>query len=184
MPVQDPVGTGLVASLAHPGGNVTGLTTLAPELYSKRLELLKEAIPALERVGALLNPTNASAVFALNAMETAAQKLGLQLRRLGVRDAPGPDSIFASIGHAHLQAVVVVTDGVLFNQRARIAELAVKSHLPTMCEVSDFVVAGGLIAHGPSYGELAKRAAVYADKILKGAMPADLPVEQPRSSSW
>lgn len=179
MLVQDPVRAGLVASLAHPGGNVTGLTTQAPELYSKRLELMKEALPAVARAGMLLNSTSANAMAASTAMETAARILGLQLRRLEVRDSQGLDGVFAAIRHERLQALVVVTDGVLFNQRARIADLAIKSRLPMMCEVREFVVAGCLIAYGPSYGELARRAAVYVDKILKGTKPADLPVEQP-----
>jgi putative ABC transport system substrate-binding protein len=177
--VQDPIGAGLVASLAHPGGNVTGLTTLAPELYSKRLELLKEALPAVARVGMLLNPTGPSAMGASNATETAARKLGLQLRRLEVRDAQGLGDVFSTIKRERLQALVVVTDGIVFNQRAHIADLAIKNHLPMMCEVKEFVVLGCLVAYGPSYGALARRAAVYVDKILKGAKPADLPVEQP-----
>lgn len=116
MLVQDPVRAGLVASLAHPGGNVTGLTTQAPELYSKRLELMKEALPAVARVGMLLNSTSANAMAASTAMETAARILGLQLRRLEVRDSQGLDGVFAAIRHERLQALVVVTDGVLFNQ--------------------------------------------------------------------
>jgi putative ABC transport system substrate-binding protein len=178
MLVQDPIGAGLVASLAHPGGNVTGLTTLAPELYTKRLELLKEALPAVARVGMLLNPTSAN-MAAANATETAARRLGLQLRRLEVRDPQGLSEAFSTIRRERLQALVVVTDGVVFNQRAQIADLAIKSHLPMMCEVKEFVVTGCLVAYGPSYGALARRAAVYVDKILKGAKPADLPVEQP-----
>jgi putative ABC transport system substrate-binding protein len=179
MLVQDPVRTGLVASLAHPGGNVTGLTTQAPELYGKRLELLKEALPAAVRAAVLFNPTSASSVAAVKEMESAAQILALQLRRLELRDAQGLDHAFAMIGHDRLQALVVVTDGVTFNQRVRITDLAVKHHVPTMCEAREFVVTGCLVAYGPSYGGLARRAAVYVDKILKGAKPADLPVEQP-----
>jgi putative ABC transport system substrate-binding protein len=179
MLVQDPVRTGLVASLAHPGANVTGLTTQAPELYSKRLELLKEALPAVGRVGVLFSPISASSVAAVKEMDSAAQILAFQLRRLELRDAQGLDHAFATIGHARLQALVVVTDAVTFNQRARIADLAVKHHVPTMCEVREFVVTGCLVAYGPSYGDLARRAATYVDKILKGAKPGDLPVEQP-----
>jgi putative ABC transport system substrate-binding protein len=179
MLVQDPVRTGLVASLAHPGASVTGLTTQAPELYSKRLELLKEALPAVGRVGVLFSPISASSVAAVKEMDSAAQILAFQLRRLELRDAQGLDHAFATIGHARLQALVVVTDAVTFNQRARIADLAVKHHVPTMCEVREFVVTGCLVAYGPSYGDLARRAATYVDKILKGAKPGDLPVEQP-----
>jgi putative ABC transport system substrate-binding protein len=179
MLVQDPIHTGLVASLARPGGNVTGLTTQAPELYSKRLELLKEALPAVGRAGVLFNPTSASSVAAMKEMDSAARILALQLRRLELRDAPSLDHAFATIGRDRLQALVVVTDGVTFNQRVRITDLAVKHHVPTMCEVREFVVTGCLVAYGPSYSDLARRAAVYVDKILKGAKPADLPVEQP-----
>jgi putative ABC transport system substrate-binding protein len=147
MLVQDPVGSGLVASLRRPGGNVTGLTTLAPELYGKRLELLREALPAITRAGVLLNPTSPGAGTATT--------------------------------RERLQAVVVVTDGVTFNQRARIAELAIQTHVPLMCEVREFVLNGCLMSYGPNYGDLARRAAFYVEKILKGATPADLPVEQP-----
>jgi putative tryptophan/tyrosine transport system substrate-binding protein len=179
MLVPDPVSVGLVASLARPGGNVTGLTTQAPELYGKRLELLKETLPAVERTGMLLNLASASTKAAANGMESAARVLGLQIRRLDVRDPAALDGTFGTIQREHIQAVVIVTDGVMFNQRARIADLGVKSRVPTMCEVREFVVMGCLVAYGPSYGALSRRAAVYVDKILKGAKPADLPVEQP-----
>jgi len=179
MLVQDPVGTGLVASLAHPGGNVTGLTTLAPELYRKRLELLKEALPRNSRAGVLVNPTNAGSVAGANAMDDAARTLGLQLRRLEIRGPQALTEAFATLTRERLQALAVVTDGVTFNQRGRIAELAIERRVPLMCEVREFVVAGCLVAYGPSYGDLARRAAFYVDRILKGAKPADLPVEQP-----
>jgi putative ABC transport system substrate-binding protein len=179
MLVQDPVGNGLVASLARPGGNVTGLTTLAPELYSKRLELLRDALPGVTRAGVLVNPTNAGSVAGANGMDDAARILGLQLRRLEVRGPQGLAEAFASLTHQRLPALVVVTDGVTFNQRARIADLAIQKRVPLMCEVREFVVAGCLMAYGPSYGDLARRAAFYVDRILKGAKPADLPVEQP-----
>jgi putative ABC transport system substrate-binding protein len=179
MLVQDPVGAGLVASLARPGGNVTGLTTLAPELYRKRLDLLKEALPRLTRAGVLVNPTSASSVATANGMESAAQFLGLQLRRLEVREARQLAEAFATITHERLQALVVVSDGVTFNQRAQIADLAIQKRLPLICEVREFVVSGCLMAYGPRYGDLARRAAFYVDRILKGARPADLPVEQP-----
>ena len=179
MLVQDPVGTGLVASLARPGGNVTGLTTLAPELYRKRLELLKEALPRIARAGVLVNPTNPGSVAGANEMDVAARTLGLQLRRLEIRDQEALTEAFATLPRERLQALVVVTDGVTFNQRGRIAELAIERRVPLMCEVREFVVAGCLVAYGPSYGDLARRAAFHVDKILKGAKPSDLPVEQP-----
>ena len=179
MLVQDPVGAGLIASLAHPGGNVTGLTTLAPELYAKRIELLKEFIPSTTRLGLLLNPDTAHAKYVLSNTATAARRLGIQVQTLAVRTPNDLDSVFSTAHSKHLQAVVVVTDGVSFNQRARIAELAAKYRLPTIYEIKEFVEAGGLISYGPSYTDLARRAAGYVDRILKGTKPADLPVEQP-----
>jgi len=177
--VPDPVGAGLVASLSRPGGNVTGLSIMATEVYGKRLELLREAIPAIARVGLLLNPTNSNAAAASKNLVSAAKVLGVQLHLLTVRQPQDLDGAFTTMTREHLQALVVVTDGVIFNQRARIAELAAQSRLPTMYESKDFVETGGLIAYGPSYADLARRAAVYVDKILKGAKPGDLPVEQP-----
>jgi putative ABC transport system substrate-binding protein len=179
MLVQDPVRAGLVASLARPGGNVTGLTTLAPELYRKRLELLKEALPRISRVGVLVNPTNAGSVAGANEMDDAARTLGFQLRRLEMRGAQALSEAFATLTRERLQALVVVSDGVTFNQRGRIAGLAIERRVPLMCEVKEFVVAGCLVAYGPSYGDLARRAAFYVDRILKGAKLSDQPVEQP-----
>jgi putative ABC transport system substrate-binding protein len=177
--VPDPVAVGLVMSLAQPGGNVTGLTTLAPELYAKRLQLLQEALPTLTRVGVLFNPTYRSAVTAARDIATATKALRLQVRNVEVHNPADLDVAFTAMSREQLQAVLVVTDGVLFNQRARLAEAAVRAHLPTMCEVRNFVEVGCLIAYGPSYADLSRRAAVYVDRILKGAKPADLPVEQP-----
>ena len=177
--VPDPVAEGLVMSLARPGGNVTGLTTLAPELYAKRLQLLQEAFPTLTRVGVLFNPTWRSAVTAARDIATATKALRLQVRNVEVRSPADLEAAFAAMTREQLQAVLVVTDGVLFNQRARLAEAAVPAHLPTMCEVRNFVEAGCLIAYGPSYADLSRRAAGYVDRILKGAKPADLPIEQP-----
>lgn len=179
MLVQDPVGIGLVASLARPGGNVTGLTTLAPELYRKRLELLKEAVPRITRAGVLVNATSAGSVAAADQMDDAARTLGLKLRRLEIRGPQALTEAFVTLTRERLQALVVVTEGVTYNQRARIAELAIERRVPVMCEVREFVVAGCLMAYGPSYGDLARRAAFYVDKILKGGKPSDLPVEQP-----
>src|SRR5258706_3645636 len=179
MLVQDPLGNGLVKTLAHPGGNVTGLTTLAPELYNKRLELLKNLLPGIAQAGVLVNPTNAGSGAGADRMDEAGQILGLKLRRLTVHEEQGLTEVFASLTQVRLPVLVVVTDGVTLNQRARIADLAMQRRVPLMCEVREFVVAGCLVAYGPSYGDLARRAAVYVDRILKGAKPADLPVEQP-----
>jgi putative tryptophan/tyrosine transport system substrate-binding protein len=179
MVVPDPVGEGLVASLARPGGNVTGLWTLAPELYAKRLELLKEAIPIVTRIGLLSNPTTAHSAAASREIMTAARVLGVQIHDLVMRTREDLDHAFSTITRERLQAVFVVTDPISFNQRARIADFAAKRHLPTMYELRDYVEAGGLMAYGPSIADLSRRAATYVDKILKGAKPGDLPVEQP-----
>lgn len=177
--VPDPVAAGLVTSLARPGGNVTGLSTLAPELYAKRLELLKQVIPGVSRVGLLLNPTTAHAALASTHSASAARLLNVHLQSLTVRNPQELETVFSTISRERLQALIVVTDGVSFNQRDRIAALAARVRVPTMCEVRDFVQAGSLMSYGPSYSDLARRAASYVDKILKGARPADLPVEQP-----
>jgi putative ABC transport system substrate-binding protein len=177
--VPDPVGAGLVASLARPGGNVTGLSTLAPELSAKRLQLLKETIPGLTRVGMLINPTPVYAEAAMRHTALAAQEMGLQLRQLPLRGPEELDAAFATMVEEKVAALIVVTDGVTFNQRARIAQLATAASLPAMYEIRDFVDAGGLIAYGPSYSDLARRGASYVDRILRGTKPADLPVEQP-----
>ena len=177
--VPDPVAAGLITSLARPGGNVTGVSTLAPELYAKRLELLKEVIPGVSRVGVLLNPTTVHAPLAATHSAVAARVLNMHLQRLTVRSPQELETVLSGISRERLQALVVVTDGVSFNQRDRIAGLAARAHLPTMCEVRDFVQAGCLMSYGPSYSDLARRAAIYVDRIIKGAKPAELPVEQP-----
>jgi putative ABC transport system substrate-binding protein len=177
--VPDPVGAGLVTSLARPGGNVTGLSTLAPEVYAKRLQLLKEAVPGLTRVGMLINPTPVYAETAMRHTALAAQEIGLDLRRLAVGAPEELDTAFATIAEERLTALIVVTDGVTFNQRARIAQLTTATRLPAMYEIRDFVDVGGLISYGPSYADLARRGASYVDRILRGSKPADLPVEQP-----
>ena len=177
--VPDPVGAGLVTSLARPGGNVTGLSTLAPEVYAKRLQLLKEAVPGLTRVGMLINPTPVYAETAMRHTALAAQEMGLDLRRLAMRGPEELDTVFATIAEEKLTALIVVTDGVTFHQRARIAQLTTATRLPAMYEIRDFVDVGGLISYGPSYADLARRGASYVDRILRGSKPADLPVEQP-----
>lgn len=177
--VQDPVGAGLVGSLARPGGNVTGLTTQAPELYAKRLELMKGLIPSLSTVGLLFNPTSPAAALALDDMAAAARLLGVKVEPVQLRNADELEKAFAVLRHKHAQAMAVVTDGVTYNQRGRIGDLAAKGRLPAIYEVEIFASAGGLISYGPSYTDLARRAATYVDKILRGAKPAELPIEQP-----
>ncbi len=179
MLVQDPVGTGLVASLARPGGNITGLSTLAPELYGKRLQLLQEAIPNLTRVGLLVNPDSHSTEAASRDAAAGALKLGVQLRQLPVRTLAELEDALATASREHLEALVVGSDGLIYNQRARIAEVTIAARLPTMLDGRYFVDVGGLMSYGPNIEDLARRAAGYVDRILRGAKPADLPVEQP-----
>ena len=179
MGVGDPVGSGLVASLARPGGNVTGLASLDPELVGKQLELLKAMLPTVSRIAILWNPANPAHALAVPQADVAAQRLGVQLHRV---EAHGPDvldSAFAAMPSAHAGALLVLGDGMFFEHRRRFAELEATSGLPTMHNSRPFVEAGGLMAYGPSRLDIRRRAAVYVDKLLKGAKPADLPVEQP-----
>jgi putative ABC transport system substrate-binding protein len=179
MGVGDPVGSGLVASLARPGDNVTGLASLDSELVGKQLELLKTVLPSVSRVALLSNPANPAHALTMQQAEVAAQALGLQLHRV---EAGGPeafDSAFAAMTRAHAGALLVVGSAVLVEHRRRLAELAATSRLPTMHNARPFVEAGGLMAYAPSRLDIRRRAAVYVDKLLKGAKPADLPVEQP-----
>jgi putative ABC transport system substrate-binding protein len=175
----DPVQTGLVASLARPGGNLTGLTIMAEELYGKRLELLKEALPGLTRVAALWNPANPAGATFPREMERAARVLGLTLHLQAVRHAEEFDTAFSAVTSARAEALVVPPDGVFNWHRAKISAFAAKHRLPAIYPNRIYLDAGGLMAYGPSYPEQWRRAAIYVDKILKGAKPADLPVEQP-----
>ena len=177
--VHDPVGSGLVASLARPGGNLTGLSNMSPELVGKQLEFLKEALPTVSRVAVLWNPTNPSNTLMLRGADVAAQALGVQLHLLEVRGPDAFDSAFAAMTSAHVGALVILGDAMFQTHRRRLAELAVMSHLPAMYGVRADVEAGGLISYGVSIPDQFRRAATYVDKILKGAKPADLPVEQP-----
>ena len=176
--VGDPVGSGLVASLARPGGNITGLSGLAPELGGKRLELLKEVILKLSRVAFFGNPT-APANAQLREMERAAGELGVKLQYLDVQSPKEIEPALLAASKGRAQAVLINRTPVTAVHYARIAELAVKNRLPTMYADREFVEAGGLMSYGPDYIFMYRRVAVYVDKILKGAKPADLPVEQP-----
>ncbi len=175
----DPVGTGLVASLARPGGNITGLSLLSPELSGKRLELLKETVPKLSRVAVLLNPTAANSPSDLKETQTAARSLGMQLQLLEARSPDKFDPSFSAMMREHAGALVVTTDLMFLDNRTRIVSLAAKNRLPVMYYDRSFVEAGGLMSYGADIDDLFRRAATYVDKILKGAKPADLPVEQP-----
>jgi putative ABC transport system substrate-binding protein len=177
--VGDPVGSGLVASLAHPGGNITGLTSLSIDLTGKQLEFLKDVLPTVSRVALLWNPANPVHARIVREADVAAQRLGVQLHHVEARGPEAFERAFAAITSAHAGALLVVGDEMFAQHRKRLAELAATSRLPTMHSVRRFVEAGGLMSYGLSSRDLSRRAAVYVDKILKGAKPADLPVEQP-----
>jgi len=175
----DAVATGLVASLARPGGNVTGLSTLAPELDGKRLELLREAVPKLSRVAVLRNPANPFTTIAWTAMQPAAAALGLKLQPVDASSPDGLDRALATIKAAHPDGLVLIVDRFLASYRASIVQFVVKHRLPGMFPYAEFAQEGGLMTYGPDYADLFRRTATYVDKILKGAKPGDLPIEQP-----
>jgi ABC-type uncharacterized transport system substrate-binding protein len=177
--IADPVGSGLVASLARPGGNVTGLTSLSLELVGKQLEFLKEVRPTVSRVAILWNPANPVHALLVRAADVAVQALGVQLHLVEARGPDAFDSAFAAMTSTSAGALLVLGDRIFFQHRRRLAELAAMSHLPTMHHVRAYVEAGGLMSYGASPPDTYRRAATYVDKILKGANPADLPVEQP-----
>jgi putative ABC transport system substrate-binding protein len=179
----DPVGAGLVQSLARPGGNVTGLSLLSTDTGMKRLQLLRELVPAATRIGVLLLDRGASDAAAnaplLGQLRAAAGPLGMELTLAVLRGHDDLANAFATLRHAQIQAVIVQTSAVTLDHRARVTEFAARHGLPAMYETDAFVTAGGLLSYGPSIKALYRRAAEYVDKILKGAAPADLPVEQP-----
>ena len=173
----DPVGAGLVASLAQPGGNVTGLSALSPELNSKRLEILKDAVPKLARVG-LLRPSDGHSLQ-MKEIRPAAVALKLKLEEIETQtDAKGLESAFKTAKQKQVSAIMTITSSRFFGERKRIVELAGKYRLPAIYFQKEFVDEGGLMSYGADYTDLYRRAAVYVDKILKGAKPADLPVQQ------
>ena len=173
----DPVATGIVSSLARPGGNITGFVGVHSDLMGKRLELLREAVHRLSRVAVLSHATNPGNVQYLRQAEIAARALGTQLQLLAVRNAGDFERVF---GEARGASALIQLDDVIFtSHRRQVVELAVKHQLPTMYGFREFVDAGGLISYGPDYPDLYRRAATYLDKIFRGAKPADLPVEQP-----
>jgi putative tryptophan/tyrosine transport system substrate-binding protein len=175
----DPVAAGLVASLASPGGNVTGLTTLAPELEGKRLELFTQAVPQLSRVVALRNPANPFTAIAWKALEPAAAALGVRLQPVEVRGPQDLDSVFALIQEARPDGLIVIPDRFLLTYRASIVQFLARQRLPGMFPFREFVQEGGLLSYGPDYTDNYRRAATYVAKILQGAKPTDLPMEQP-----
>jgi putative tryptophan/tyrosine transport system substrate-binding protein len=175
----DPVGNGFVASLARPGGNVTGLSSLRSELSGKRLELLKEIVPKLSRVAVLGTSTNPPNTQSLRETELAAGAFGVKLQYLDVLAPKDIETAFRAAGKERADGVLVLTSAVLNSQRKQIADFAAKNRFPATFSGPEYVEAGGLMSYGVSLDDLARRAAMYVDKILKGAKPADLPVEQP-----
>jgi putative tryptophan/tyrosine transport system substrate-binding protein len=176
---SNPVEAGFVASLARPGGNITGLSNLYPELSGKQLELLKEIVPGLSRVAVLGQSTEPGNAQAWSAAERGAGLLGLKLQYVDVRGAGDIEPAFQAAKKDRADAVLVLGSPLGVSHRARFAELAARSRLPTMHQAGEFVEAGGLVTYGVNIVDLWRRAATYVDRILKGAKPADLPVEQP-----
>jgi putative ABC transport system substrate-binding protein len=175
----DPVGSGLVTSLARPGRNLTGLSALSPELSGKRLQLLTEAIPRVSRMAVFWNPADPAKALELREIQATGQALGVQLQLLEVRGPEDFESAFAAMARDRAEALIILGDPLTLSHRMRIVDLAAKSRLPGIYDVQEFVEAGGLMAYGPSLPDLFRRAAAYVDKILKGAKPGTLPVEQP-----
>jgi putative ABC transport system substrate-binding protein len=180
--VDDPVGSGLISNLARPGGNVTGLSSATSELAAKQLELLKEVVPAASRVAVLWNPANPASALRLRAMQVAARALGVTLLSLEVRTPPEHESAFETMARMNADALIDALGGADRSNSAttgRILQLAMKHRLPALYQSGEFVVEGGLMSYGASVADQFRQAATYVDKILKGAKPADLPVEQP-----
>ena len=177
--VGDPVAAGLVDNLARPGGNVTGFSIVAPELGTKRLELLKEIVPNMSSIAVLSNPKNPQQKIEMKEMQTAAQAMGLRLHPAEVSTEDELEDAFVAMNKAGVQALILVTDSIFFSQRKRTVDLARKYKLPAMYFFRVFVEEGGLMSYGPSDADLFRRAAGYVDRILKGAKPGELPVEQP-----
>jgi putative ABC transport system substrate-binding protein len=177
---NDPVGSGFVASLARPGGNITGLSTLSPEISGKQLELLKEIVPKLSRVAVLRTSTAPGTAPSLKEIELAAGAFGVKLQYLEVRDAKDIETAFRAASKGRADAVLVLPSPITLSQRRQVVDLAAESRLPAIYWATEFVESGGLIVYSVSFIDLFRRAAVYVDKILKGTNPADIPVEQPK----
>jgi putative ABC transport system substrate-binding protein len=177
--VNDPLESGLVPSLARPGGNVTGISLMAPDLVGKQFGVLKEVVPKLSRVALLRNPANPASAAQLREAEAAARALGVRLQTLEARSPQEIESAFAAMTRERAGALVVLTDSIFTNQRRQIAALAAERRLPAVYGNSEHAEAGGLVAYSANFLDLERRAATFVDKILKGAKPGDLPVEQP-----
>ena len=172
-------GTELVASLAQPGGNVTGLSAFVPELTGKRLELLRETLPKLSRVATIWNTANPGNTPLLRDTEVAARQLSLELQSVGIRSPADLEGAFATMAKSKVEALNVLSDAFMNNNRMAITGMALKSRLPSIYPSDVYVQAGGMMSYGANLADLWRRAAVYVDKILKGAKPAEVPVEQP-----
>jgi putative tryptophan/tyrosine transport system substrate-binding protein len=170
---------GLVASLAHPGGNVTGMSQMSSQLSGKRLEVLKEIVPGLSRVAVFWNPTNPAYGPVLKELEAAAQTLAVEVQRVEVRVAEDFERAFVAATRQHADALIMPGDPLTTNRPAQVADLATQHRLPAMMEYRIFVEAGGLVSLGSDIADLYRRSATHVDKLLKGRQPADLPVEQP-----
>ena len=177
--VGDPIGTGLVSSLARPGGNLTGLSSIAPDLEGKRLQLLREVVPALSHVAMFVNSLNPFHVSSMKQARAAAQAMGIKLQLHDIRKSEDLDGAFAAIRKERPDALLILADRVFLHNRQRMMDFTNEQRLPNVNAYKELVEAGGLMSYGPSYEDMHKRAAIYVDKILKGTKPADLPIEQP-----
>ena len=177
--VGDPVGTGLVPSLARPGANLTGLSSVAPDLEGKRLQLLREVVPALSHVAMFINSLNPFHVSSMRQARAAAQSMGIKLQLHDIRKSEDLDDAFAAIRKERPDAVLILADRVFLHNRERMIDFTKEQRLPNVNAYKELVEVGGLMSYGPSYEDMHKRAAIYVDEILKGAKPADLPIEQP-----
>jgi putative tryptophan/tyrosine transport system substrate-binding protein len=175
----DPVRSGFVASLAHPGGNTTGLAGSGDDSSPKQLELLATIVPSLSRVAYLMNPQSPTSVTLMKSAQSAAEKAGILLVPVEARNPQEIDDAFAAMAKQDVAAVMVGTDALLFIQRQQIAQLALRNRLASIFQLREYVVAGGLMSYGESLEEFYRRAASFVDKIFKGAKPGDLPIEQP-----
>jgi putative ABC transport system substrate-binding protein len=175
----DPVGSGHVASLARPGGNITGLAILQTELGAKGLEILRSVGPTVTRIAVLWHPGTPSAAPGLKALEEPARRLRLELLPVGARGPAELERAFAAMARARAQGVIVLATPIFFGERQRLGELAIAHRLPTMFQIRDYAEAGGLMSYGADLADLYRRAAIPVDKILKGAKPGDIPIEQP-----
>ncbi len=177
--VGDPVGTGLVPSLARPGGNLTGLSSIAPDLEGKRLDILREVVPTLSHVAMFFNSLNPFHVASMRQAHAAAQAMGIKLQEHDIRKSEDLDGAFAAIRKERPDALLILADRVFLHNRQRMMDFTEEQRLPNVNAYKELVEAGGLMSYGPSYEDMHKRAAIYVDKIIKGAKPADLPIEQP-----